>query len=313
MIQSATPTLEPGVYLNGDISDAEYFALPYASKSGLWKVHLMPDTIRTIEQAQAWLVFDKPTGDMRLGRAFDDAMAIGDSWRDGWSEYPINPKTGASYGANTAKVREFLAVHGENAIASDEFDRVEAWRSAVMEHPDAERLVSHPKAVHQAVVIWDDERTGQRCKGKIDLWTIRDGVSTHVDYKTWTKKRQHVPSEVAFSWEVEDRGYHIQAAHYLDGCESIDRLYGRKPQYREFSIIAVNKTPVVIPSTGEELYDVDVLDFKQHQLEGALRIRDELLEKWIQIVNGAWKPARRGPRPLRLSGHLENDYGSRPE
>lgn len=297
----------PGVYLDGEISDEAYFTLPYASKSGLWRVHLMPDTIQTLEQARAWVKGGPPTYAMRLGRAFDDAMQYGDGWRDNWIAGPVNPSTGKGYGGDTKKFQAFVAEHGENVIVPEDMDTIDMMREAMVRHPDVRPLIEHPKARHQVVVIWRDERTGQMCKAKVDLWTARGGVSTHVDWKTWTKLKRHVSSEYAFAWEAQDRGYDIQATHYIDGCRILD-----SSTHRDFAIAAINKNPAIIEATGEILYEVDVLDFTEEQLEGALRVRDALLEKWISIQNGTWKPTRRGVRAMKFSNHRENDYGSRP-
>ena len=303
----------PGVYPNHEIQDDRYFRIPAASKSALWRIHLMPPTVRTLDQARAWIVGPKPTYAMILGRAFDDAMQYGDAWREKWLAGPTNPKTGKGFGGDTQKFAAFVSDYGETCLVPEDMDRIDKMRQAVYDHPDARSLLAFPDAIFQVVVIWDDERTGARCKGKIDLWSVRQGVSVHVDFKTWTKRRQHVPSELAFAWECEDRGYDLQAAHYLDGPATLDRSKGIEPHHREFTIIAIEKDPYVIESTGEELYGVSVLDFEPAQLEGSLRVRDELLTAWCAIQDGTWKPPKLGTQKIRLANHREDHYANRPE
>src|SRR5699024_2948094 len=129
----------------------------------------------------------KMTEALKMGRAFDDAMQRGKEWRDNWEVGPVNPKTNKGYGDGTIKFKEGVN-NPDQALTPESLDRVDELHNACLAHPQIVQMLMHEKARQQVVVIWDDERTGQRCKGKIDLWTVHNGVSTHVDWKTWTKR-----------------------------------------------------------------------------------------------------------------------------
>lgn len=71
----------------------------------------------------------------------------------------------------------------------------------------------------ECTLIWDDPRTKQRCKARVDYRL----PSIHIDYKTTTD-----PSKNAFRRRIVDNGHHLQAAHYGDGEEV---LTGRRPSW----------------------------------------------------------------------------------
>lgn len=293
----------PGIYT--DMGDDEYFTLPYASKSQLWRIESMPPAIRTVEQARGYLEFDAPTYDMMLGRAFDDAMS-GNNWPDGYAPGPNKTPTSKAWTQAQAETDAVL-------LKPEDIDTVGRWANTMRADPIVSEMLASPKLRYQVVVIWDDELTEARCKAKIDFTTVYNGVRSHGDFKTWTKKRKSCPSDIAFGWEISDRGYDVQAAHYLDGCAHYDRFMGRPVQHRKFYIAAIEKGGIHIPGTGETVYEVGVYDMDDHDLDAAIRVRDALLNKWITIMDGTWRPAPQEVKRARLGRYYEDKHSNERE
>ena len=112
----------------------------------------------------------------------------------------LKPSTnaGEAWVANAKK-------HGLQPLTAETSYNVEMTIAAIRRHPLAGPIVE--TARHEVSVIWDDEETGVRCKGRIDL--MRDGRLD--DLKTTQDCR-------AFNRTVERYCYHWQAAMYLDGA-----------------------------------------------------------------------------------------------
>lgn len=64
-------------------------------------------------------------------------------------------------------------------------------------------------------VYWHDRRTRLRCKARIDR--LVPEVRSIVDIKTTGKSA----AAVVYGKHISSFGYHLQAAHYLDGCEAV--------------------------------------------------------------------------------------------
>ncbi len=68
-------------------------------------------------------------------------------------------------------------------------------------------------ALLEQCVVWDDEETGIRCKGKLDIWSPTRRILA--DLKTCQSGHPE-----AFGRTIEQRHYHAQAAMYWDGLVS---------------------------------------------------------------------------------------------
>lgn len=108
-----------------------------------------------------------------------------------------------------------------------EFDKYLEIRDAVLKISFAKDLLEEGAA--EKTVIFDEESTGVRCRGRLDSCSIPGNfildIKTTVDAKNFLKS-------------VVDYKYHKQAAFYLDGFDSVTAP-NEKPQ--EFYWIAVEK------------------------------------------------------------------------
>jgi hypothetical protein len=88
---------------------------------------------------------------------------------------------------------------------------------AIRQHPIAGPLFTPGTGVAEQSLFWTDPRTGVRCRCRPDWMPHRgDGRLVVVDYKT-----AKAVDEAALQRAVYERGYHAQAAHYLDGIKAL--------------------------------------------------------------------------------------------
>jgi hypothetical protein len=294
--------VEPGIY--PDMPDAEYFALPYASKSKMWRVHSIPETVRNVDEARRYLNAPITGYHLDFGRAFDDAMQRSPDFT---SKYAVGP-------TKTEGSKAWKKAQSENPdityLKEDDIAMLPNMVDSVLSHDIAGPMCLSEKAKWQVVVVWDDPATGIRCKGKIDLWTAHRGQSTHADFKTWIPKRRNMDYSRAFGFEAEDYGYPLQVCHYLDGCGSLDELRGRPRFPRRFILIVVNKKP---EDWDETRHAVFTTEYREDQLEGWLRVRDKLLTQWQSIQDGTWKPKPPQIHGMYTHGDAEKKHGDASE
>ena len=98
------------------------------------------------------------------------------------------------------------------ALTADEFDTIASARSAVGLHPIAAKII---EAIDHAEgsILYEDPETGADCRFRFD------GIARPIvfDIKTIAECSMEKIQRAVF-----DYGYHVQAAHYLTGLETID-------------------------------------------------------------------------------------------
>jgi len=112
----------------------------------------------------------------------------------------------------------------------------------VLDHPVAKTFFDdfHP----EVVLIWTDEYSGIRCKGRVDC-LAKDG-SLMADPKTTSKRMQYQMAKSGYYL-----GYHIQAAMYTDGYAAITG--NEIPFY--FVFIESEPPHLVVPANGHSAFD----------------------------------------------------------
>jgi len=285
---------DPGIY--HDVPDGEYHAWPYASKSQLWRIHEMPGNLATVEQARAWLAHKADSYALVFGRAFDDYVCCPDVgvWA---ARYAVGP-------TKTPDTKAWLKTQQDAPnvalLTEDDYAAIPKMVESMLMHPVVGPLFTG-EGVWQASIVWDDPATGTRCKGRVDRWATWRGTDNgptrpvHVDIKTTRNADPRV-----FPYDAKRFGYHVQAAHYLDGADVI------RHAARDFVFVAVDKKPM---PECPEYHRVELFRYVEPDIEAALRIRDELLIEWRQIQDGTWKPTRQHAHRLWVPQAQEKEYG----
>jgi hypothetical protein len=113
--------------------------------------------------------------------------------------------------SNTCKsIKAELEASGKQVISQNEHDSAKLMRAAILEN--AEAAVPVVEGKKQVSIVWDDEKTGIRCKGRFDILN----EETIDDLKT---ARDASPN--AFSRDIGSMLYHVQGAAYTDGYKTL--------------------------------------------------------------------------------------------
>lgn len=91
-------------------------------------------------------------------------------------------------------------------LSAEQWERVRQIGEAVMAHPVLSKVFVDGKVEYS--ILWTDPDTGVQCKARPDYWR----TALLVDLKSTEDARADV-----FRRSVAKYGYHVQAAHYLDG------------------------------------------------------------------------------------------------
>ena len=197
------------------ISNEDYHADPAVSASHLKAVMQSPYHYwsRYVDPNRKPV---EPTAAMKLGSLAHCAILEPEELLNRYGVCaPRNTKAGKEQA-------ERMAAQNMEAVTASDMALAMGMSAAVQAHPAAYALLKEGKA--EQSFWWDDLATGMRCKCRPDWYQ----GSTIVDIKTTTDA-----SPQAFARSVATFGYHIQAAHYLEGLS--DRC-------QRFVFVAVEKT-----------------------------------------------------------------------
>jgi len=116
----------------------------------------------------------------------------------------VRPRNGKDWEA-------FKAAHAtQQIIVADEMGAAMAMRDAARGSTCSMRYLRKGEA--EVTMVWPDEETGRRCKGRIDWLTHVDGIDVLVGLKTSKDCRP-----IGFGNQAARLGYHLQWALYHDG------------------------------------------------------------------------------------------------
>ncbi len=231
-----------------------YHGLPAIGSTDLKNILKSP--AHYLEAKSKW---QEPTAAMFLGTLIHSVVLEPQSVDE---LYVIAPKFDKRTTAGKAAFAEFSDVNqGKILVSQEHMDFALSCREALQKHPAAAFLLDTAEA--EAVIEWQDEKTGVACKARIDaigpLWLA--------DLKTTADA-----SFDAFQRSVHKYRMHVQAAHYLAGA----RALGLKDF--TFNIVAVETSPPYAVAVyqldgatvekGEELRRIALNKFATAQFTG---------------------------------------------
>ena len=209
----------PGIY---EMTDAEYFDLPYISKSSL----------DLIAKSPANYLYWKTQGDRPRSRAMElgSAAHCGILEPDDFEKrFVRNPGIDRRTKAGKEQWDEFSFHNGDKTVLSPEdFDTCLRMIDAVQAHVMASALLRKGKA--EQAILWTSEVDGLPSKGKAD-WLTEDII---VDLKT-----SESATVESFAKSIANYRYEVQAAYYLDG---IQRAVPHK-RFNSFLFLVVESKP----------------------------------------------------------------------
>lgn len=117
---------------------------------------------------------------------------------------------------------------GKTEITLLEKQKLVGMSEAIRRHPLASKLFAGGTA--EETIVWDDPRTGLRCKARADYHVAARGVIVDI-------KSTEDASPSGFRTSVARYGYHLQHAHYASAFQALGE------ELRAFLFVAVEKEP----------------------------------------------------------------------
>lgn len=180
-----------------------------------------------------------------------------------------------------AWAEEEQAAMGRTLLKRADYDKAWAMRDAVFRWSEVAReLLTGTVAVEQSF-YWHDVRTGVLCRGRADA--VSQDYHVIIDLKS-----AEDASMGGFRRAVRTWGYHLQAAHYLDGWSLAG---GWRPT--DFLLIVAEKEPPYLTAS----YTIDPVDLDAGRDEIA-----RMIDLYLECdASGEWPGYEPGLQQLSLS------------
>lgn len=202
---------------------------------------------------------ERDTPSLKFGRASHKFML---EPYDFDNEYIVSPKIDRRTKEGKAAYEQFLKDAGNREVIDEEtFDQLTKMREALYATPYVRKLLD---GEHEKSFFWTDEKTGLKCKCRADSFGKFGSANIIVDYKTVENAET-----TAFMRDALRFGYDVQAAHYLDGIQTIT---GEK--YR-FVFVAQEKTSP---------YLCNVLEADEFFIRNGFEVRDEIFKTYKKCL-----------------------------
>ena len=240
------PRFEPGWYKG--LSNEDYHGSAGWSSS----------QIKTLlEKTPAHLLYgmshpSEPTANMALGTAVHTLVLEPETFN---SEFIVAPKIDKRTKAGKALAAEFeAAAEGKTVITEDVLEKAQCMARSVLEHPFASALLAD--AVTESSVYWwyrtmdPDDDTNFSTMLKVRPDALCRGHSVIIDLKTTNDA-----SWTGFQKSIQNFGYHVSAAMYLEGvnqCKPLLQEMGHFA-YTKFLFVCVENVEPYLTS----IYELD--------------------------------------------------------
>ena len=190
------------------------------------------------------------------------------------SEVVVAPEIARRTKKGRAIWASFEAEHpGAYIVDVDTRSRISGMAKALASHPTASEFLSGD-GFNELSIVWKERETRMLCKARIDR------VANINDWPTvGDAKSAEDASRPAFERSVARFGYHVSAAHYLDGLETLKPVPSGNP-FRRFMWLAVESSPP---------HCAAVYEISDEALAQGLEDRNRYLRKWKECTeSGEW-------------------------
>lgn len=190
-------------------------------------------------------------------------------------EIVIPPAVDKRSRVGKAMMAEFeLENEGKTLVDAESHIKIEAMAAAVLNHETANEFFVKNGGTNELSFVWTDEDSGLLCKGRADRigsigeWPIVGDLKTSKD----ASRREMEKS-------VYKYGYHIAAAHYLEGLQALYPIPSGN-SYRRFVLFVVESVPPYLCA----VYEIDESALAEGEVQ-----RRKYLEKYRECVaTGIW-------------------------
>jgi len=202
-----------------EMTDEEYRALEGANASTLKSfIHSVKEGNKSLEKPF------KGSPATAFGTLCHSYVLEADTFEDEYALFkpPVNEKTGKEYGSTTKAYTEALnefKTQGKTAFTQEHYDKLKAIEQSISNCDDTKKILAKCDR-RELVLTWVDERTGLKCKAKLD--GVGDKIG--MDLKTIGDFKFHGYDEdserlrnTKLHYQCLDYGYYLQFKHYLNG------------------------------------------------------------------------------------------------
>lgn len=201
--------------------------LYHRKELGVVNCGALKELAKTPKHYRAWLSATEQheTPALMFGRALHALVLEPELFAREWAQQPefgdLRTKAGKE------RRDDWLSCHrGVTPVSSEDWQKLQAMRDAVMAHPIAGKLFTGGAA--EATAIWTDGEHGLCCKARMDYYIASRGLV--IDLKSTEDA-----SESGFARSVAQYRYHVQHAHYASAFQSLGH------ELRAFLFVAVEK------------------------------------------------------------------------
>ena len=228
------------------MTEQEYRKAEGVNKSVLWEMRKSPAHYKYLLNHPA-----EDTTALHFGRALHSAVLTPRAFKRDFVIAPdVDRRTKA--GRDTWMAWKESLPDGAEELSAEDAQIIAEMVKTIRRNKDAMNLLRRTR--REVPIFWNDQETGLRCKCRIDALSS----SAAVDLKTTTDA-----SSRAFQRDAIKYGYHVQAAHYLNGIETAKK---KKP---DWYFIAIEKA---------KPYAVHIFRASEQFIEYGAYVRDELME-----------------------------------
>lgn len=183
-------------------------------------------------------------------------------------EPPVNEKTKKPYGVDTKThtkaLYEFAKERNKIAYVKSDHEKLIAIQESIENCKDTKKLLDSCER-RELVLTWTDERTGLKCKAKLDA--VGDNIA--LDLKTIGDFKFHGYDEKSnelrntkLHYQCLDYGYYLQFKHYFNGC------IANNLDVKRFAVIWAEREG--INDVCSTLISDEKMELGQKQLDSAL-------------------------------------------
>ncbi|MBR4577376.1 MAG: PD-(D/E)XK nuclease-like domain-containing protein [Clostridia bacterium] len=256
------------------MTEQEYRSAPGINKSTLWNIHKSP-----AHYQYCLTHVQEDTQSYKFGRAFHSAILTPTAFKNDFIVLPdsIDRRTKAGKEEYAAFLE---SAQGKEIITSQDYNTIRSMVKAFRKNRDAVDLLKGTK--REKPIFWTDNND-LLCKCRVDAY--KNGVM--IDLKTAADAGTDT-----FTREALRYGYHVQAAHYIDGYY---HTVSRKTP--EWYFIVIEKT---------EPFAVNILKADMGFLDYGFLIRDKLLSILMNCQKTGSFPGY-GINDLCLPGYIAEE------
>lgn len=268
------------------LSNEDYHAMEGVSKSMMSKILDCPARINQPGE-------DEDKDSLQFGSAFHTAVLEPDKFSKEYVVIPADCRVGSGKGQRErlAELEDEARAYSQTIIKSEWVEQIGAMRDAVMMQPAVKELGLLEGGEAEISGFYTDPDFDLLTKIRPDY--LKKDRPLIVDLKSAADPMPRKFTSVAY-----DKGYHIQAAHYLYTAMKLTGI-----PHEEFYFIAVEKPKLKGQYIGVQIYKTSI--HSQLCTKG-LMDRARALSKFAECYrSGIWPGYETGVRELDLPGWVK--------